>query len=174
VSGSRPARRLRRAAPVADGYFTPAVGSVGPKKRQITWATHAGLVAVSHSTVAARTTWNPDDTDSTFSTTAVSRTRDPDRHRRGEAGLVQPVVDRPDRVVDLEELDEEDRDEGQREVAVRDRSAERAGGGAFGVDVDPLVVAGRVGELADLLLGHLVPRTRPEYDGLQGGVGPRP
>jgi hypothetical protein len=30
-------------------------------------------------------------------------------------------------------------------------------GGPFRVDVDPLVVAGRVGERIDLLLGHLVP-----------------
>ena len=36
-----------------------------------------------------------------------------------------------------------------------DRAAERAGLGALGVDVDPLVVAGRVGEGVHLFLGDL-------------------
>ena len=45
--------------------------------------------------------------------------------------------------------------ERQREVAVGDRAAERAGLGLLDVDVDPLVVTGRLGELVDLLLGDL-------------------
>ena len=38
-----------------------------------------------------------------------------------------------------------------------DGAAERSGLGPLDVDVDPLVVAGGVGEQVDLLLGHLVP-----------------
>jgi hypothetical protein len=37
---------------------------------------------------------------------------------------------------------------------VRDRRAERPGLGALGVEVDPLVVVGRVGEEPDPLLRH--------------------
>jgi hypothetical protein len=40
---------------------------------------------------------------------------------------------------------------------VGDRPAERSGPGPFHVDVDPLVVAGGVGEALHLLLGYLVP-----------------
>jgi hypothetical protein len=40
---------------------------------------------------------------------------------------------------------------------VRDGPAEGAGPGRLDVDVDPLVVAGGVGELVDPLLGHLHP-----------------
>ena len=43
------------------------------------------------------------------------------------------------------------------QVAVRDRAAERRVLRAVDVDVDPLVVAGHVGERVDVLLGHLVP-----------------
>ena len=41
-----------------------------------------------------------------------------------------------------------------------DRCAERAGGGALGVDVDPLRVVGRLGETVDALLLDLAPRRR--------------
>jgi hypothetical protein len=40
---------------------------------------------------------------------------------------------------------------------VRDRAAERRVLGALGIHVDPLVVAGGVGEGVDVLLGDLVP-----------------
>ncbi len=40
---------------------------------------------------------------------------------------------------------------------MRDRPAERTGLGPLRVDVDPLVVAGRLGEHVHLLLGDLVP-----------------
>ena len=43
-----------------------------------------------------------------------------------------------------------------------DRRAERPGRGTLGVDVDPLVVAGRLGERVDLLLRHVDPRGRAE------------
>lgn len=50
----------------------------------------------------------------------------------------------------------------QRQVAVRDRSTEGRRGGSFDVDVDPLVVAGDVGEPVDRLLGDLHPFCRAE------------
>jgi hypothetical protein len=39
-----------------------------------------------------------------------------------------------------------------------DWSAEGAALGPLGIDVDPLVITGGVGELVDLFLGDLVPR----------------
>jgi len=49
-------------------------------------------------------------------------------------------------------------DQRERQVAVRDGGAVGALlGGALGVDVDPLVVAGDVGELVDVLLRDLEP-----------------
>ena len=58
---------------------------------------------------------------------------------------------------DLHDLVEQRRDQRQGQVAVGDRASERSGLGPLHVDVDPLVVAGGVGEQVDLLLGHLVP-----------------
>ena len=52
---------------------------------------------------------------------------------------------------------------------MRDRAAERAGLGPLHVDVDPLVVAGRVREGVDPLLGHLEPLGAAEV--LAHGVG---
>src|SRR5207245_11061138 len=52
-------------------------------------------------------------------------------------------------------LEEDPRDEREGEVAVRDGRAEgRLLAGALAIDVDPLVVAGGVGELEDGLVGH--------------------
>src|SRR6266536_2606272 len=80
-----------------------------------------------------------------------------DRQRGGEPHLVQPVVDSHGHPVDREQLLEQRRDQRQGEVPVRDRGAVRAGLRAYRVDVDPLVVAGRVGEPVDLGLAHLDP-----------------
>src|SRR5207302_10931585 len=55
-----------------------------------------------------------------------------------------------------------------REVAVRDRRAERAVGlRALDVDVDPLVVAAEFGELVDHLLRDLAPAARADELTLQ-------
>jgi hypothetical protein len=45
---------------------------------------------------------------------------------------------------------------------VGDRAAERRVLGPLGVDVDPLVVAGDLGERVDVVLGDLVPLRGPE------------
>jgi hypothetical protein len=59
--------------------------------------------------------------------------------------------------VHLDDLRKEHADEREREVAVRDRRAEGALLGALGIDVDPLMIARRVGELVDALLRDLEP-----------------
>src|SRR5579883_1218752 len=79
------------------------------------------------------------------------------RDGRREAHAVQAVVDAHASRA-RHDLVRRDRDQGQRQVAVRDRAAERPLLGALRVDVDPLVVAGRVRERVDARLGHLEPR----------------
>ena len=70
---------------------------------------------------------------------------------------------------------QEVRRERHREVAVRDRRAERSRLGALGVDVDPLVVERRVGELVDLVLGdrHPVGGAEIGADGVEQGLRAR-
>ena len=51
---------------------------------------------------------------------------------------------------------------------MRDGGAEGPGLGAFGIDVDPLVVAGGVGKLVDVLLRHLVPVGDGDFLARQG------
>ena len=80
-----------------------------------------------------------------------------DRNRRGEAHLAQAVVDRDRRVSHLEHLLHQQGREREGEEAVRDRAAEGPGRRPLRVDVDPLVIAGRVGEQVDLRLRHLMP-----------------
>ena len=69
--------------------------------------------------------------------------------RRREADLVEAVVDAEREAVEAEDLLREPRRERQRVVAVGDRAAERRLPRALGIDVDPLVVAGHVGERVD-------------------------
>src|SRR5690606_10254031 len=56
-----------------------------------------------------------------------------------------------------------------RKVAVGDRSAERPRGGAHGIDVDPLMVVGGVGEEVDLVLRDLPIPGEPQVRAGQGG-----
>jgi hypothetical protein len=82
------------------------------------------------------------------------------RHRGGEADLVPAVVDAEGEAGGLDQLAAEAVDEGEGEVAVGDRGAEGALGlGPLDVDVDPLVVAGELGEGVDVGLGDLAPLT---------------
>src|ERR1700712_1534405 len=75
-----------------------------------------------------------------------------DGQRRGEADLVQPVVeDHPEALDDADRPEQAGRQaEGQE--AVLDGGAEGAGRSPFRVDVDPLLVAGELGERGDLVL----------------------
>ena len=80
-----------------------------------------------------------------------------DRQRSREAHLVEPVVDAEREALELHDLLGELGREAERVVAVGDRAAERRLLRAVHVDVDPLVVAGDVGERVDVLLRDLVP-----------------
>jgi len=96
----------------------------------------------------------------------VDRRRQPDpradRHRCREAHPVQPVIDAHADALDAEQLAEHRDHQRQRQVAVGDRPAERSRSRRIEVDVDPLVVAGRVREGVDPLLCHLEPIRAPQ------------
>ena len=68
----------------------------------------------------------------------------------------------PERDQPCERLREERRAEGERQEPVGDRGAERPLGRTHRIDVDPLVVTGRVGKCVDALLGYLEPFGRLE------------
>ena len=86
-----------------------------------------------------------------------------DRDRRGEPHLVQAVVDTHRGVAHDQHLRDQRDQQRQGQVPVRDRPPERALRlGALDVDVDPLVVVGRVGEQVHVLLGDLVPVARAQ------------
>lgn len=72
-----------------------------------------------------------------------------DRGRSGESDLVQAVVDGHARRFVPAQPAQQERDQRQRQLAVRDRAAERTRCRPFGVDVDPLVVLGVLGETVD-------------------------
>src|SRR5215813_1043112 len=80
-----------------------------------------------------------------------------DRHRARKAEPVEAVVHAHRDPLDTKDLAQERDREREGQVAVSDRATERPRLGPLDVDVDPLVVASRVGELVDLLLRHLVP-----------------
>ena len=80
------------------------------------------------------------------------RTSLADRQRRGEAQLVEAVVDGHRVAAEREHLVEQRRRERERQVPVRDRPAERRLGRPDRIGVDPLAVAGDLGEGVDRLL----------------------
>jgi NO-binding membrane sensor protein with MHYT domain len=92
------------------------------------------------------------------------------RHRRREAEFVDPVVDRHPDAAEFDDLAPHRYDQGQGQVAVSDRAAERSGGGTIGVRVNPLAVTGRVGERVDPVLCHLEPFAVAE---VLAGPGPQ-
>jgi len=75
----------------------------------------------------------------------------------GEAQLVGAVVDPHGDLLHLHDLGQEEIDQGLGEISVGDALAEGAVLGALGVDVDPLMVAGGIGELVDARLVDLEP-----------------
>src|SRR5207302_4891558 len=83
-------------------------------------------------------------------------------HRAREANLLRAVVDAHGGVGDRHDFAEQHRQHRQGQVTVRDGGAERAVRGGFGIDMDPLVVTGRLGEEIDLVLRDLVPVARAE------------
>ena len=122
----------------------------------MTSATQLGFGAPSTSKVKRIVTWAPP----AMSSAPVELGTEPhlraDRHGRREAHLLAAVVDGHRDAVHPHDLRRQHRPERQGEVAVGDRAAERALLlRPLGVDVDPLVVAGGVGEQVHLLLGDL-------------------
>ncbi|MNJ66924.1 hypothetical protein D3C77_630460 [compost metagenome] len=91
---------------------------------------------------------------------------DPDRRRK--AHLVAAIVHAHGQVVDAQQLHDEPAGQGLGQVAMGDAAAKRALRGAHGVDMDPLVVAGRLGEQIDPFLGHLQPFGMPQVQALGG------
>ena len=80
------------------------------------------------------------------------------RHHAGEAHFVAAVVDAALYVVDVRNLMAEHRNQRQGQKAVGDRLAARhLALGALGIDMDPLVVAGGLGELVDPRLRDVDP-----------------
>src|SRR5262249_24705887 len=80
-----------------------------------------------------------------------------DRDRCREPDLVGAVVHAHRDASDLDDGWQEARAQGEGEVPEGDGAAEGTGLGPLDVDVDPLVVAGGVGELVHLVLGDLDP-----------------
>ena len=95
----------------------------------------------------------PSPRSSTLTNELCARTLGADRHRRGETNLVQAVVDCQLYAVDRVHLMLQPRQQRQGHVPVGDGLAERASRGPLRVDVDPLVIAGRIGEQVDVFLG---------------------
>ncbi len=127
-------------------------------------ATQHGFSLPSTSSVKRVTSWNQPPSSSSTETTSARRA-DPrsGRHRRREADLVPAVVDAELDAGDREHLLAEAVDQRERQVAVGDRDAEGALGlRPLDVDVDPLVVAGELGEQVDVLLGDLAPLARAD------------
>src|SRR6185312_3569738 len=85
-----------------------------------------------------------------------------DEHRRDEPHLVDAVVDRHGEPLVPGDLGQEEAGQRQGEVPVGDGAAERPLLGPLDVDVDPLVVAGRLRERVHPLLGDLEPLAEAE------------
>ena len=121
-------------------------------------ATHTGLSPPSRSIVVTTTICSPPATSSTDATVDSRADPRPDRHGRRKPHLVGAVVDaHPGRRESGECLREQRGAEGERQEPVRDRRPERSLGRAYRIDVDPLMVVGRVREGVDALLGDLEP-----------------
>ena len=97
-----------------------------------------------------------------------------DRDRGREADLVPAVVDAEREAGRGDQLFAEAVDQREGEVAVGDRRPEGALGlRPLDVDVDPLVVAGELGEGVDVLLGDGAPLARADRPARAGPAFPR-
>src|SRR5262245_50670792 len=96
-----------------------------------------------------------------------------DGHHVGEADFVRAVVDAAADAVDARDLGGEHRDQRERQIAVGDGAAGRQLAlGALDVDMDPLMVAGRVSEFVDAVLVDLDPFADAElFADVLGDVG---
>ena len=130
--------------------------------REIESTIATGLSPPSRSIVIRTVACTPPGTSLASSSSPRACTREFTGHRRREADLVGAVVDAHRDPADVHELGEEVCRKRHREVAVGDRGPERSRFGAFGVDVDPLVVERGLGELVDLVLGDRDPVGRAE------------
>ena len=118
-------------------------------------ATHEGLGAPSTSKVNSIVTWAPPPDVLDPDQLGAEAQLGADRDRRGEPHLAGAVVHAHGHALDPQDLGHQRRAHRQGQVAVGDGAAEGTGLGPLGIDVDPLVVAGGVGEQVDLLLGDL-------------------
>jgi hypothetical protein len=91
-----------------------------------------------------------------------------DPHRRREAHLVEAVVDAHPHALGHVHVLDQGGQQRQRQIAVGDGGAERTVGGTGRVHMDPLVVAGGLGEQVDPLLVDLDPVAGPDL-GADGG-----
>ena len=120
----------------------------------------------------------PAGTSATSTTLACARTREPTGTGDGKADLVDAVVELRARGLEAEDLGAEHRDQREGQVAVGDGPAERPGRRALDVDVDPLVVTGRLGEGVHAVLLDRQPVAGAEVladgggDVLEAGEGP--
>src|SRR3954452_1269756 len=84
-----------------------------------------------------------------------------DGQRRGEAHLVEAVVEDHPEALDHADRPEQARRQAEGEEPVLDGLPVRPGGRALGVDVDPLLVAGELRERGDLVLLDGLPVAHP-------------
>ena len=136
------------------------------KVRVIQRAVSAGLSEFSISIVTLLVTWiQPDGRTLTSARKKRARMCAPDLHRRHEAHRLEAVVDAHAGAFERRHgFEGQGRQQRQRQEAMRDGAAERRfGGSARRIDMDELVVVGRVRELVDHLLRDDAPGRHADF-----------
>ena len=113
--------------------------------------THAGRLAPSTSTVTRTVARPPLSDRSTLTSSAPARIRESTGTGDGNRSF-RAVVDLHGQSRHLVDLLDQHWNQGQGEVAMRNRPAVGPAGCLFRIDVDPLAIARRVGEQIDLFL----------------------
>src|ERR1017187_5881504 len=90
------------------------------------------------------------------------------RYRRRKPHLVQPVVDPEAHALEVEDLTPHRHQQREGQESVSNRGAERACSGTLRIDVDPLVIIGRIRERVDLVLSDLAPLAVPQVFAREG------